>query len=260
MENQSSVQQSSSFQWKWVWVGVLVGAGLIAAFVALVDSVFHNPFIPPLIGSLCFIVTGIIVGYKSPGVTIREASVAGIILMVFSLFILTFGVDLTLPAGYWIFSFVLSFFFSMLGAWVGEQLQGTLPGSSNEGGKISLPWIAVGVVIGFLLNNFSVFLLFAIFRFGVTQILISLGISFVLTGVITGYRSPTVTIREAVAAGIALVIVDFLLVYLGFNQWLPIWYLVVGLIASFFFNLLGSWLGEQLQIRASRQATPVQSN
>jgi len=257
MENQAAVQTPSSLQWKWVWVGVVVGAILVTVFVALATSQFHNPFVPTLIASLCFVITGIIVGYKSPGITIREAAVAGVILMIFMLLVLTYGFNVTLTVGYWIFALVLGFFLSMLGAWVGEQLQGTLSTASSETTKISLPWVATGVVIGFLLNNLAVFILFALFRFGLTQLLVSLGLSFVVTGIVTGYRSPGVTIGEAAVAGIALVVVNFVFVYLGFSAWLPIGYIIVALIVCFLLSLVGGWIGEQLQTRANQQKSDV---
>ncbi len=253
MENQETTQTSPPLQWKWVWVGVVVGAILVTIFVALASSQFHNPYVPTLIACLCFVITGIVVGYKSPGITIREAAASGFILMVFTLLILTFGFNIDMSLGYWIFALVLGFFLSMLGAWVGEELQGTLKAASSDTSKLSWPWVATGVVIGFLLNNLSVFILFAIFRFGITQILVSLGLSFVVTGIITGYRSPGTTIREAAVAGIVLVIVNFFFVYFGFSAWLPLGYIVVALIVCFLLSLVGGWLGELLQSRMEQQ-------
>jgi hypothetical protein len=254
MENQETTQTPSPLQWKWVWVGVVFGAVLVTSFVALASSQFHNPYVPTLIASLCFVITGIIVGYKSPGITIREAAASGVILMVFTLLVLTFGFNITLSPGYWIFALALGFFLSMLGAWVGEQLQGTLATASSDNSKMSLPWVATGVVIGFLLNNLSVFILFAVFHFGVTQILVSLGLSFVVTGIVTGYRSPGVTIKEAAVAGIVLVVVNFISVYLGFSAWLPLGYIVVALIVCFLLSLVGGWVGEILQSRMEQQS------
>lgn len=247
------VSQGTSLQWKWVWVGVVVGALLTTVCVGLVFPVFHNPFIPALIGSLCSVITGIIVGYKSPGVTIREAAIAGLILMILSLLVLYVGFGVKLSFGFGLFTLALGFFLALLGSWVGEQLQGTLSKSESQTAMVQWPWIAVGVVIGFLLNNFAVFLLFALFRYGVPQILTSLGLSFLVTGIIIGYKSPGVTIKEAAFAGIALVIVNFLFIYLGFQTLLPIGHLVIGLIGGFLLSLLGGWIGEKLQSRAEQK-------
>jgi len=74
---EGSTQQRASLEWKWVIVGVVVGVAIAGGSFLIVIPTFHSTPIQALVLLAGFVVTGVIVGYASPGVTIREASVAG---------------------------------------------------------------------------------------------------------------------------------------------------------------------------------------
>ena len=140
---------------------------------------------------------------------------------------------------------------------VGEELQGSLQRSAENKTIAGLEWawVITGTVIGFILNNIFVYGLFALLRFGVAGILISLGASFIIAGIIVGYKSPGVTIKEAALAGVLGVILNFLFIYFGFGAMLDIQYLIIGLVGGFILSFVGGWIGEEMQKRKEAKAT-----
>lgn len=59
-------------QWKWVLIGVVAGLMIIGASFMIVVPTFHSTAIQALVVLVGFVVTGAVVGYFSPGVTIRR--------------------------------------------------------------------------------------------------------------------------------------------------------------------------------------------
>ena len=116
------------FLWKWVLVGTVIGFAMNVLFVFLLSR-----FFPPHIFKLAtggfivsFVLTGIIVGVKSPGVTLREPAIAGLLVVILDWIFLRFILSLsaqTLPTIYLIVGLIMGFLFSLFGAWIGELFQ-----------------------------------------------------------------------------------------------------------------------------------------
>jgi multisubunit Na+/H+ antiporter MnhB subunit len=68
-------------------------------------------------------VTGIIVGYKSPGVTILEAAIGGIVMILFNILFVYAGLDGELPFLVVLLAMIVGFVFTLLGALLGETMQ-----------------------------------------------------------------------------------------------------------------------------------------
>ncbi len=233
-------------QWQWVFMSIVVGTMLVSLFVTVTTAAFGNPFIPARIGSLGVVVTGFIVGYFSPGVTIKEPAIAGSLLVVIVLFVLYVGFNFELTWYEALAAIGFGFLLSLLGAWIGEAFQGHV---ATRTYGLQWKWIAVGVTVGFVLNNFFVFLLSPLFNINLTAVLVSFLVSFVLTGFVVGYKSPGVTIKEAAIAGLLTVVLDWLIwliVDVAFMP-VPLVHLVVTLIAGFLLAMIGAWVGEKLQ-------------
>jgi len=60
--------------------------------------------------SLSFVLLGFIIGYKSPGVTLKEPAVAGAIAVVGEWLFIQYGIQLPVPVGYVAFGVVEGFF------------------------------------------------------------------------------------------------------------------------------------------------------
>jgi hypothetical protein len=72
------------------------------------------------------VVTGFIVGVKSPGVTLREPAVAGLLVVILDWIFLRFVILLssqTLLTRYFIVGLIMGFLISLFGAWLGEKYQ-----------------------------------------------------------------------------------------------------------------------------------------
>lgn len=245
-----------SFEWKWMIIGTIVGVLLAVLLVYIMSETFHTYYVPTFIGLLSFIITGIIIGYKSPGYTLREPAVGGALAIIITLALVHYGFQYTPPVTQMVLAPVIGFFFALIGGWVGEELQGSATRAAEKKSIAGLEWawIITGAIIGFILSNVFVFGFFALFHFGVSGILTSLGLSFVCTGIIVGYKSPGVTIKEAAIAGVLGVILNFLLVYYGFGaDDIPVAYMAIGLAGGFILSLIGGWLGEVMQKMAEKQ-------
>src|SRR3972149_1487644 len=160
---------TNTLQWKWVIVGVVVGVAIAGASFFIVVPTFHSIPIQALVLLAGFVVTGTIVGYASPGVTIKEASVAGGLVALLMIILLyasgqALGQDMLRN----LLLLALGFGLSWIGAWVGEKLQGSEGADEDEIKRmftdVQAKWVVVGVILGFALNVLAVFIVTPIFN------------------------------------------------------------------------------------------------
>jgi hypothetical protein len=244
-------QEGTGLQWKWIGIGTVVGVVLATLLFQIMSDTFNSFYIPLFIALLSYVIMGIIIGYKSPGYTLKEPAIGGLFAMIITIAILHYVLDYNPPEGQMIAAPFIAFVLALLGGWVGEELQGSRKRAAENRTFAGLEWawVITGTVIGFILNNIFVYGLFALLRFGVAGILISLGASFIIAGVIVAYKSPGVTIKEVALAGVFGVILNFLFIYFGFGEMLDMQYLVIGLVGGFILSFVGGWIGEEMQRR-----------
>lgn len=254
----STATPATGMEWKWVIAGVMAGLIIVGASYYIVAPVFHSPAIQTLVMMVGFSITGVIVGYFSPGVTIREAGIAGAIVMVLIMLLMWISGDPENMVADKFIDFLLLLLgigFSLAGAWAGEKLQGDDTAATDEDKAediIHWKWVLSGVVIGFALNALFVFLTAPVFQVNMNVALVAFLISFLVTGFIVGYKSPGVTLKEPAIAGIFTVIIDWVFLEFGINLPIAADNLISGLALGFLFSLLGAWLGEKYQ--ESRQS------
>jgi hypothetical protein len=248
-------------QWKWVLIGVVAGIVIIGASFLIVVPTFHSTAIQALVVLVGFVVTGAVVGYFSPGVSIREAFFAGLVLMF--IFAIVFGAT-SLGTGrskqllYLIL--VFSGLLSLAGAWMGEKLQGSFEKKAESGEPdetFQWKWVLAGLALGFVLNILFVFLLAPVFNINLNLVHVAFSFSFVLTGFIVGYKSPGVTIKEPALAGAIAVIVEWLFIQYGISLPVPAGYIAFGVVEGFLLTLFGAWLGERYQLAKKTKETEV---
>jgi len=117
-------EPAEAFQWKWVLAGLALGFVLNVLFVFLLAPLFNiNLNLVHVAFSFSFVLTGFIVGYKSPGVTIKEPALAGAIAVIVEWLFIQYGISLPIPAGYIAFGVVEGFLLTLFGAWLGERYQ-----------------------------------------------------------------------------------------------------------------------------------------
>ena len=260
---EGSANQRAALEWKWVIVGVVVGVVIAGASFVVVAPYFHSMPIQSLVLLSGFVVTGAIVGYMSPGVTIKEASVAGglvALLMIIFLYASeqALGQDMIRN----LLLLALGFGLSWIGAWVGEKLQGS-QGHDESGTKrvftdVQSKWVLVGVILGFALNVLGVFLIAPLFNNSLNAAFGAFLISLTVTGFIVAYKSPGITLKEPAIAGFLAVLLDWSFLEFMLELHVSGGYLAFGLILGFCLNLFGAWLGEKFQmLNDARNASPV---
>lgn len=235
--------RGTRLSWFWVLLGILLGAPLIASLTAVVADEPPRPDVALLVGTLTFALVGILVGYHSPGRTIREPGVSGVVLAIAGA--LTFGtlLDARLSPTWYAIVLCGGPVLAVVGGWAGEMLQGTLEREGRPEG-IEWGWIGVGTLLGVMLSCYSVFVLNAIFEPAPLYVLLAFVDSLFLTALFVGYFSPGVTILEPALAAMLVIAVDFLLGTLGFHAPFPLAAVLIAAVGAFFVALLGGYLGE----------------
>ncbi len=253
-----STQVAQPLQWKWVIIGALVGLVIVGASYYIIEQTFHNLQIQILVMLVGCAVTGIVVGYFSPGVTIKEAAIGGaIVVLAMTGFLYAVDAAVAKNVAINVLIIVLGIPVSWVGGWAGENLQGSEVNLDEElkADKIQWKWVITSVVVGFALNVLFVFLPSKIFNINLDVALVAFLVSFVIAGFIVGYKSPGVTIKEPAFAGIIAVIVEWLFLEFGLKLDIAVPYLIAGLALGFLFTLIGAWLGEKYQDAVGKRVT-----
>ena len=208
-----NAHQEPKLHWKWVILSVIAGLVIVGASYFIVAPTFHSGEVQVLIMLGGCIVTGAVIGYFSPGITINEASIGGalVMLIMFLLRSIT-NAEIHFSTSINILLLFLGVGFSWLGGWAGEKIQGDESSAEEKHTKKFIwKWVIVGAIIGFALNVLFVFILSTLFPPHIYK-LSTAGfiVSFVIMGFIVGYKSPGITIREPAVAGILAVILDWI--------------------------------------------------
>ncbi|HSG07549.1 MAG TPA: hypothetical protein VLA36_04305 [Longimicrobiales bacterium] len=249
--NYAEPEPHPPLEWKWITVGTVLGALLIGLFLFGVDSSFEHLMVAGYTLGLSLMVVGVVVGRMSPGETIRETAIVGVILVVAVGIVSNLVFNADLPMIVWVFAPLYAAPMTMLGGWVGEMLQGTMP-EALEDEPLDWPWVIVSVVVGLILATFTVMIGSA--RFGVEpeQSVWMFAGSFLVTGIMVGYFSPGRTMVEpAIAAGLMTVVnAGFIIAWFGDVPMTRIF--LVGFGGGIVLALIGGFLGEQIQTMRSR--------
>ena len=238
-----AVAKNAGIRWSWVFFGMVLGGGLIASLVPIMKDEIPRPDAAVLIGALTFVLTGILVGFQSPGKTLREPAISGVGLALLTYLDLRFVVLYTPPLPWLLAGLIAGPALSLIGGWVGEVLQGTMePDQTPEG--LQWPWIWAGTALGVMLTFYSIFLPKALFDFGYAGLFATFMASFFVVAFFVGYFSPGVTILEPAVAAFFIALSDFTIVLLGFNVYFPLTMTFIAGIAGFLIALVGGYLGE----------------
>lgn len=236
----------SRINWKWTAIAVAVGVPLISTFTYVVAPEIPRPDVAILIGALTFVLTGILLGFKSPGTTIMEGLAAGAILTVLTAVVLIVGLEVVIPLKMVVVGIVGGPVLTMAGAWVGEMLEGTLDETSRDPG-LALRWIGVGILLGFMLSNYSVFMTRALFDIGEGWILLCYAGSFIVTGAFVGYFSPGATLAEPTIAGAGVVMLEGIFLWTVMDTPFFVSIIFIGILGAAVMGLIGGMLGELIQ-------------
>lgn len=247
----AAAEAADPMRWKWVIIGVLLGTLLVSTFLYFVDRYLDRPTVDGLVISLCIVVVGILVGATSKGETIREAAIAGLVLMVLTAAVVAFVLRIPVPVLVWLVSPFYAMVLALLGGYVGEMLQGTLE-EAHADEQIDWPWVFVSVVVGFTLSSYAVFLTRAVLPPSPIQDLYVFAAAFLVTGLLIGFFSPGITMIEPAIAAAGMIIVHSGFIALYFEDAPALGTLLVAFAAGTLLALFGGWLGETIQKRLRR--------
>lgn len=117
---------SKSFDWSWMIAGTMMGITSSIIIILIFDLLIgHNPdsFLVPFV--LALFITGLIIGWKSPGYTAIEAGIAGFLTLTVLFNILRLTLRTESPVGVWtiIVGLLVGFLEAYFGAAIGEKIQ-----------------------------------------------------------------------------------------------------------------------------------------
>ena len=235
-------------------ISTLLGTGLVLGLASISGSAFAAPPFPLMAVLAGFLATGFLTGIISKENTILEPGIAAIIISIIAAFFLPTlhlkGFATLTSADYWLIvanGVIMTF----MGAWAGEQIQGDHAGKIDTS-TIEWSWILSGALIGVMLSmilSSSVVILMA-GGFGLTSHLIAFIIGLFIVGLLVGWRSPGITIREAALAGFLTVIIDLdaLVLGIGVSSADLLYHLLIyGTSVGILVSLFGGYIGEKIQ-------------
>jgi hypothetical protein len=245
-------QSSTSHRGGWLWVvmGMLAGALLLGTLVPIVMEVPPRPQVAIVVGALSLLLMGVLVGFRSPGRTLIEPAVAGLLLALLALAYAS--IPAALPAAYWIAAAIAGPALGAGGGVVGEVLQASVQLGARPGLRWS--WILVGAILGVVLNVYAVFIPRGLFGWYDLRLLGTFAGSFFVVGLFVGYMSPGLTILEPALAAVFTIALDLVLVVVGFSAPFPIVVAVLAAMVAFAIALSGGYVGEVAQARRTRSS------
>lgn len=203
-----------------------------------------------MIALLCgFVITGIVEGILSKGVTILEPAI-GAVLVGVVLFIVLPMMNVQgfrdLTSAILLVALMNGVVLSALGGWVGEKLQGTLDDDIPDEHPMDWGWVLCGAALGTTITMLVSSSLIVVLGYHLFNQFIAFFSGLFIAGFLIGLRSPGLAIKEAGFAGFLAVVlnVDIISIALGM---LPIETILSGIVLGIFFTLIGSWVGEKIQ-------------
>lgn len=239
-------ETSGSLRWRWVLAGAAATALLLSVFIRVVDPDLSNMQVSAAVSAATLMLAGVVIGRYSPGETIRETGVAGVLVFLVVMGYLEWGRGVDVWGIIWAAGPFYAATFAMVAGWVGEMLQGTLE-VAHEDRALDWPWVFVCVICGFLLDAYLLFLGGALFELTAAHLLPILLVTIFLTGWFVGLLSPGFTAIEPGVASLVMVGLSAALAALWLPDPLPAGALVWGAGGGLVLGVAGGWLGELSQ-------------
>lgn len=196
-----------------------------------------------------FVVTGIVEGILSKGVTILEPAI-GAVLVGLVLFIVVPFMNVPgfhdLNSAVLVIALLNGVILSALGGWVGEKLQGTLDDDIPDESPIDWGWVLCGAALGATITMLISSSLVVVVGNHIHNHAFAFFSGLFIAGFIIGLRSPGLVIKEAGVAGFIAAVLNLDIVSIAFGM-LSIEIILSGIVLGIFCTLLGSWVGEKVQ-------------
>ncbi len=244
---------------------IVVGLFLIIGFALLTGNYYVVPTLPIIAMVSGYIISGVVVGLLSKGITILEPGIGAIIISIV-IYILFPHIGIKAFAGLkdadWLIILLNSVVLTFIGAWLGEKLQNGIISSREiqENSKFDWSWVIAGSILGITVSLLVVNLVgldmhFAILGLDPAMYFIPYFLILFGVGIIVGWMSPGVTILESALAGFITLNYNITIVHLTLQTLTPL-YIILGLILGLIVTYLGAWLGEIIQAKREGKLKP----
>lgn len=235
------------------FLAIILGTILVNLFGWLMGLIFHYPLVPILSMFTGYLITGFLVGIISKEITILEPGLGAILVSVISYFILS-NIDIVGFSEMWDTDWLLvsinAIVLTFIGSWIGEMFQhGAIKKERSTIPSIDWGWIIAGSIFGLIISFLIIIILLFILGPNPEQFYIPFFAGLIITGLISGWMSPGVTIKEAGIAGFLsiTIIFDIVRLTLYLDNEMPFWHIVGGLIIGFILTYIGGFIGEKIQ-------------
>lgn len=230
----------------WLALGLGQGAILLSGMLAVYEAGGRLD-LAAVFGTFSFLLTGVLLGYRSRQTDLVEA-VAGGVTLAFGLAITVVWVlGHTVGTGGLLAIVAGGALFAALGGALGLELRGATEEHVIGDGCPSWPWIVVGTALGIVLNIFGALVLDAIAAPSGSLLAGSFATSFLVGGAFVGYHSPGRTLWDPATTGLLVLGFEWLMLLAVFGVWFPLPAVVAGAVVGFALVLAGGWMGIQLR-------------
>jgi uncharacterized MnhB-related membrane protein len=239
----------------------MIGLILVVGFAYTTGNQFATALFPTMALLSGFIITGFVIGYLSKGITIIEPGIGAIVISIISFFVLPV-LQLKGFQGMWnsdwIIVYMNAIILTHLGAWLGEKFQhGNLPDDSVENMNFEWGWIFAGTIMGVTSSMLVINVLVFILGYNPDSYIIPYFISLLITGLVVGWKSPGITIKEAGIGGFLTITIVFNIVRLTLNteSEIGLGVIIAGFVIGSIVSLIGGYLGEKIQLTFEKAKT-----
>lgn len=249
--------RTSIVAWPWMAVGVVQGLILVLGLVPVWEFNGRADVVA-VFGASAFLLTGALFGYRSRG-TLGETFVGGGLLVLLLVAILVGLLGYRVRPGLLGTAAAAALALTMAGGLIGTGLRHAVLTREKGDRSVSWSWVAVGIVLGVMLNGSAVFVVSALaeavgLQWSGPLLAITFLGSFVVTGLFVGYHAPGHSPRDAVLVGVGVVGLEVALVLGVFRVPFPAAAVVGAALVGFVLLLAGGWAGDLAwQFRARRR-------
>lgn len=251
---------SKTFDVKSAGISVVVGTAFVVLLTWWSGTDFRSPVFP-FMGMLAgFIISGLLVGFVSKEETIAEPGVASLAVGALSYVILT-SMELKcfsmLQGDIFTTNILLVIFNGIIltfaGAWAGEKFQGTFEKkvSGDEPSEyLEWGWIVSGSILGITLSMIVANIILKVAGLVYTPFFLALVLGLFITGLVIGWKSPGITVKEATLAGFITTVLNLDIFKLSLDpetHYLTTTTVIVALAAGLVSSYIGGIVGEKIQ-------------
>jgi len=243
------------FNYSALVASVLLGSVIVLVFSWISGNTFAAALFPTLTLLSGFIITGFIIGIITKEITILEPGLGAIIVSAIVWWLLPafelhgfFGIWTT----DWLIIFMNAIVLTFVGAWLGEKFQhGAVESANSTTPSIEWSWILAGTFLGVTCSVILVNILVLILGANPSVFYIPFFVVLLCIGLVVGWKSPGVTIKEAGIAGFLTITINYDIIRLTLynDTEMQLSYIIGGLILGFIVTWLGGWVGEKIQAR-----------